>query len=337
IISANTEYSHKVALEQLTGAYSELIISIRNDIITILAEVEASIDFPEEEIDPATYTRIIKSLGEMIISIDKLLNTYDSGRIIREGYKIAIAGRPNAGKSSLFNLLLQQQRALVTPTAGTTRDYLSEWIDIGGVAVNIIDTAGLRQTESNIEKAGQEKTNTILKEADLILWLFDLSNKNWKTQLEDDIKKLPNKTDSHLLLVGNKIDLLKKPITSKQILEQTKINNKCYLIITKQITLVSCKAKKGISDFKKELSSRINLNLSDLTSGLVVTSARHQQKLKSSLKYLKTASKQLSTSETPELIAFTLNQAINQIDEITGKIYNEEILGKIFSTFCLGK
>ncbi len=337
IISANTEYSHKVASEQLTGAYSKLILSIRNEIITILAEVEASIDFPEEEIDPATYTRIIKSLSEMIISIDSLLKTYNSGRIIKEGYKIAIAGRPNAGKSSLFNLLLQQQRALVTPIAGTTRDFLSEWIDIGGVAVNIIDTAGLRQTESNIEKAGQEKTNKILKESDLIVWLFDLSNQNWRKQLEDDIKKLPNKISSHLLLVGNKIDLLKKPIISKQILEQIKIGGKYHLIDIKQIMLVSCKTNKGLTDFKKKLSSNINLNLTDMTSGLVVTSARHQQKLKSSLKYLKTARKQLSTSETPELIAFTLNQAINQIDEITGKIYNEEILGKIFSTFCLGK
>lgn len=337
IISANTEYSHKVASEQLTGAYSEQILSIRKNIIAVLAEVEASIDFSDQEFDSVSYLGLLNSLQEIIDSIDRLLKTYKSGRIVKEGYKIAIAGRPNAGKSSLFNLLLQQQRALVTPTAGTTRDFLSEWIDIGGVAVNIIDTAGLRQKGTIVEKAGQEKTNKILKEADLIVWIFDLSNKNWKIQLDDDIKKLPKKTALRLLLVGNKIDLLKKPITSKQILEQIKIDKTYYLIDTKQIISISCKAKNGITDFKKKLSSKINLNLTDMTSGLVVTSARHQQKLKSSLINLKTARRQLKESDSPELIAFTLNQAINELDEITGKIYNEEVLEKIFSTFCLGK
>jgi len=334
IISANTEYSHKVASEQLTGAYSELILSIRSDIITVFAEVEASIDFPDEEIEPATYNRLTESLGEVITSIERLLKTYNSGRIIKEGYKIAIAGRPNAGKSSLFNLLLQQQRALVTPTAGTTRDFLSEWIDVGGVAVNIIDTAGLRKRGNVIEKAGQEKTNKILKEADLVLWMFDLSHKNWAMNIKDD---LANKAGLRLLPVGNKIDLIKKPIASKQLVEQINDIKDTQDVVIEQTTLVSCKTKKGFVDLKKSISKEMMLRIPDLTSGLVVTSARHQQKLKGSLKHLKTAKKQLSISDSPELITFTLNQAINEIDEITGKIYNEDILGKIFSTFCLGK
>lgn len=334
IISANTEVSHKVASEHLSGAYSKLVLSIRSDIVAIFAEIEASIDFPEEEIEPDTFSRLTFSLNNIIKLIENLLKTYNSGRIIKEGYKIAISGRPNAGKSSLFNLLLKQQRALVTPTAGTTRDFLSEWVDIGGIAVNIIDTAGLRQKGTKIEKASQEKTNKILKEADLILWMFDLSNKRWSKHLSDDLLNLPN---SNLLLVGNKIDLLTRPIISYILKNYITTINKPQPTEIKQTILVSCKTKKGFSNLKKTISTKMKFSFPDLTSGLVVTSARHQQKLKASIKHLKTAKKQFKSSDSPELIAFTLNQAIREIDEITGKIYNEDILDKIFSTFCLGK
>ena len=334
IISANTEVSHKVASEHLSGAYSELVLSIRSDIIAIFAEVEASIDFPEEEIEPDTFVKLIDSLSIVTKTIESLLKTYNSGRIIKEGYKIAIAGRPNAGKSTLFNLLLKQQRALVTPTAGTTRDFLSEWVNIGEVAVNIIDTAGLRQKGTKVEKAGQEQTNKILKEVDLILWIFDLSNKRWSEHLLSDLFNLPN---SNSLLIGNKIDLLTRPINSYLLKNHITTTNKPQPTEIKQATPVSCKTKKGIANLKKAISTEMKLRFPDLSSGLVVTSARHQQKLKASIKHLKTAKKQFKSSDSPELIAFTLNQAIMEIDEITGKIYNEDILDKIFSTFCLGK
>ncbi len=318
IIAANTTSSYNSAREHLAGAYSEHVSMLRESLIDIIAEVEASIDYPEDEIDPKEKLKLLSDLEEIIAQVKELRDSYKGGKIIREGYTIAIAGRPNAGKSSLFNLLLKQNRALVTPTAGTTRDYLSESIELGGYKVNIIDTAGLRKTAGMIEKEGQKSAQSIINKADLVLWMFDLSQKNWKSYLYKDIDKYGK---SNNILVGNKLDKS----------EQVDIN------IDIDYIAISCKTKKSVSDLKKEILKRIEITMPDLTSGLIVTSARHKQKLNGALNKLKEALKLMQTNETPELTAFELRLAINEIDEITGKVYNEDILGKIFSKFCIGK
>lgn len=322
IIGANTDSSFHAAKEHLLGAYAEHIHMLREEIINIIAEVEASIDFPEEEIDPADTRRLIHMVDAIIRQIEDLVQTYTGGRIIKEGYKIAISGRPNAGKSSLFNLLLRQQRALVTPTAGTTRDYLSEWIDLDGFAVNLIDTAGLRKGGGAIEKAGRVSAMKIISDADLLIWIIDLAEKGWATKLRADLEFVKK----HIkLLVGNKIDLLEN-----------------YRTVIKRggifdLTPISCLTGKGINELKKKIVDRINETMPDLTSGLIVTSARHQQKLQAALKNLRRAKTKMKLGESPEITAFDLRQAANAIDEITGKVYTEDILDRIFSKFCIGK
>ena len=320
IINANTEYSFRAAREHLLGAYSDHIRHLRERLVDVIAEVEASIDYPEEEISPASRSEQLGILDEVVGSIVRLVGSYDGGRIIKEGFRVAIAGRPNAGKSSLFNLLLRQERALVTPTAGTTRDYLSEWIDIGGFAVNIIDTAGLRQSGGAIEKAGQASAQRIINESDLVIWIFDLSQRDWKSKLGKDIKGL---IDSRKLLLANKIDISTKPA----IQGASGVGALC----------VSCTEQMGMGEFHEALMGEIKRHMPDLTDGHMVTSSRHAQKLRDALDSLKDGRAKIEGKESPELAAFDLRQAASHIDEITGKIYNEEILGRIFSKFCIGK
>ncbi len=322
LISAQTEKSYDVAREHLLGGYSGAVESLRQKLIELIAEVEASIDFPEEEIKPDDKKKLLKTLALVESQIDKLILSYTGGRIINEGYKVAICGRPNAGKSSLFNLLLKQKRALVTPTPGTTRDYLSEWIDLDGYAVNLVDTAGLRTGGGAIEKAGQSSARKIMKQSHLILWMIDLSQKNWKILLEQDLQSEFHK---NVLLVANKIDRAKKIKFARN-----EINKRGILPI-------SCVTKIGIEKLQRTLLDRINKSMPDLTSGQVVTSARHQQKLKSSLKCLKSAEIKINKNASPELTAFDLRQAADALSEITGRIYNDDILGQIFSKFCIGK
>ncbi len=322
IISANTSTSYRAAREHLLGPYSERIKHLREQVIEIIADVEASIDFPEEEIEPAEADRLVKSVDRLISDIGELATTYRGGRIVREGFTVAIAGRPNAGKSSLFNLLLRQERALVTPAAGTTRDYLAEWIDLDGFAVELIDTAGLRPGGGLIERAGQQWSRRMLGRADLVLWMVDLSGRSWERQLLADLRWLDRE---QTLLLGNKIDLVNN---YKEMLSGSRFRD---------MAPISCRTKKGLKQLTKALVGRINDSMPDTTSGLMVTSARHQQKLKRALKHLRAGKRIMSRCDSPEITAFELRQACAALDEIIGKIYTEEILGKIFSKFCVGK
>ncbi len=322
LINANSEKSYDVAKEHLLGGYSGVIESLRQKLIELIAEVEASIDFPEEEINPDDKKQLLNTLISIESQINQLISSYKGGRIINEGYKMAICGRPNAGKSSLFNLLLRQQRALVTPTPGTTRDYLSEWIDLDGFAVNLIDTAGLRTGGGAIEKAGQSSARKIMRQADLILWMIDVSQKNWKKLLEQDLKSELHK---NVVLVGNKID-------------RAKVNKSSSSEMNERIIFpISCVTKSGIEKLRKQLLRRISDSMPDLTSGQLVTSARHLQKLKNSMKSIKTAKLKLNKNASPELTAFDLRLGADALAEITGRIYNDDILGQIFSKFCIGK
>lgn len=321
IIAANTKHSYEVAKEHLLGGYSSIIESIKNKLISIIAEIEASIDFPEEEIDIKNKQNIIDSIDQIKSKISELISSYNGGKIIKEGYKIALAGKPNAGKSSLFNLLLKQERALVTETPGTTRDYLSEWIDLDGYAVNIIDTAGIRKGGGKIEKAGQESAKNIIKKADMVIWIADISQNNWSQQALQDVNVIRH---NNIIFVGNKIDLIGNKVNRAELDD-------------KKLIKLSCKTGRGLKNLKNYIINSISDNMPDFTSGVIVTSLRHQQKLKSAVEGLDKALELIQITESPELVAVELRATALSIDEITGKIYTEEILGKIFSNFCVGK
>lgn len=318
LIASKTEFAYSAARHNLLGFYSERLNNLRTRIIALLSEMEAALDFPEEDFETTDRDRQIQALKEIINEIKSLSESYRSGKIIREGYHIAIAGRPNAGKSSLFNLLLNQNRAIIAPTPGTTRDYLTEWIDLGGVAVAITDTAGLRGRAGLIEKAGQETARRILKDADLVIWIVDIARRRWREELAGDLDEIPFSKD--ILIAINKIDK-----------RQGFIND------IEGAVAISCRNKTGLSHLKKTLLNGINIDMPDLTDRLVVTSERHRKKLDNCLKFLKKAEKGFKNIIPPELIVSELRSGINEIDEITGRIYNEEILEQIFSRFCIGK
>lgn len=322
VIAASTESSLKAAQEHLSGAYSQTIDSLHNELVTVLAEVEASIDFPEEDFTPAERSALDAKLEGLLNRIEQLLSTYKSGRIIRDGFTVAIAGRPNAGKSSLFNLLLKKERAIVAPKPGTTRDYLSEWIELDGYAVNLVDTAGLRVGGDEIEKTGQRSTKNIISRADLVLWLFDGSKSTWQSNLKKDILDIKKHS---ILIIFNKVDLVKK---HKEAITSFGESDK--------IVAISSLSGTGISELRKRIVESISAHLSDSSSGQMVTSERHRQKLSLALKEIKSGRAKL-TGSAAELVAFHLRLAAAALEEITGKVYTEEILGKIFASFCIGK
>lgn len=321
LIAANSRAAYQTSREHLLGAYSEHVSALREQLVELMADLEAQIDFPEEEVPAQTSEQSAAQLDSIANEIALLCDSYKEGRIINEGFRLAIAGRPNAGKSSLFNLLLRQERALVNPIPGTTRDYLSEWIEIGGVAVNIIDTAGLRKGGGTVEKLGQTRAKDVIKDCHLVIWMIDLSKKGWEKTLDSDIKSLNNK---NIVLVGNKVDLLfgtRKPT-----------NGNGHALFS-----ISCLSKTGFKNLENALVEKIAGSLPDLTSGLVVTSARHYQKFRSALREIEGARKKISRAESPELVIFDLRQAATALDEITGRVVTEEILGRIFGRFCIGK
>jgi len=330
IVASKTEYAYNAAVNNLLGKLSERVNSIRKEAVEFLAEIEAAIDYPDEELDEPDKLKWINSIDSIIEKVDELAKSYRAGKIIKEGFRIALVGRTNAGKSSLFNLLLDQSRAIVAPTPGTTRDYLTEWIDLGGMAISITDTAGLRSGTGTgmAEKEGQKSALKIMSDSHLIVWLVDISHKKWRAELKSDIKNHGQK--HNILVVINKIDKIEKD--QKEMTKQT-------LDLDRDIpsTLLSCKKEIGLEKLKTKLTHYIYEILPDLTDGLIVTSERHQKKLIDSLKNLRRVKKGIKKSISPELIAFDLRQGINEIDEITGRIYNEEILDRIFERFCIGK
>lgn len=325
LIAAKTDYSYNAARKNLLGEISDKIDDIREKAIQLMAEIEASVDYPEEHLEPSEKQKLIAGATDILEGAKELAVTYKGGKIIREGFKIAIAGRPNAGKSSLFNLLLNQSRAIVAPVPGTTRDYLTEWIDLGGIAVSLTDTAGLRKRSGEIEKAGQEAAREIMEQADLIVWIADISRKKYKSELKSDLSG--NLSEDKLLIVSNKIDLI-DDVAQKESYDENDNRQEVFL---------SCKTREGFEKLKKALLDRIKTDMPDLTDRAVVTSERHKQKLDGAIAAFTKVRNLIELNESPEITSFEMRRGIDAIDEITGRIYNEEVLDRIFAQFCIGK
>jgi len=320
IVSAKTELAYRLSREHLLGAYGDHITELRSKIVHLLAEIEADIDFPDEDAVGSIGRDLLNTqLDTIIDDIDLLAGSYRAGKIIRDGFRVVILGPPNAGKSSLFNRLVRHNRALVTPIAGTTRDYLSEWIDIEGLPVELYDTAGLRKGRGTVERAGIEETRKLINLADLILYIVDVSAKIIDFKELTAIRKRPS------VVLLNKADLLPSG-SSRADNWQSKLGKF-------ETILISAKTGRGM----KQLSRRIYelAGVADLTDSLVVTSRRHKLKLDRCLAHLK---KIKSLADMPaEIISFELRQAAERIGEITGHIYTEQILDEIFANFCIGK
>jgi len=321
IIAAKTDLAYRISREHLLGSYGRHISDIRKLLVHLLAEIEADIDFPDEDsVGNVGRELLERQLDRIISDLEQLSESYRAGKTVRDGYRVVLLGPPNSGKSSLFNRMVRQNRALVTPVPGTTRDYLSEWIDIDGLPVELYDTAGLREGRGRVEKAGIKETRKLIGRSDMIVYLFDLTGR---------IRELPDiklSKDQDLVIALNKADLMieKDPRIDKW---QAAIGDKF------DSHVISAKTGRGIKGLLKATYDRAGI--SDLTESRVVTSYRHKVKIDRALESLLKIRRM--TSQPAEIISLELRQAADSIGEITGQIYTEEILDEIFSNFCIGK
>jgi tRNA modification GTPase len=321
VIQASTGASLRVAAAHLSGGFGRRVGEVRAALLDLLARVEAAIDFPEEaeELPPAAVT---EALSPQVHFLKGLADTYREGRLLKEGLLTVIAGRPNVGKSSLLNRLLQTDRAIVTEIPGTTRDVIEEAINIQGIPVRLTDTAGLREAAGDrVEELGMARTKERLAQADVVLYLVDGS----EPLAKEDRQALTELSDRPGLAVINKIDLA-------QCLPEADLKAATDFALVK----ISALTRQGLGGLKKAI---IELALAGgvRAEGEIVTQARHQQHLTASLAHLLQAQELLKPESPWELVAEELRAAIRELGEITGEEVGEDILDRIFSQFCIGK
>jgi len=324
LIHSRTELALAAANEQLAGKLSQRINRLRDDLMGVLAHVEAHIDFPEEDIAPDARTELIKRLEDCLAFIDGLLSTANDGQVLRRGIRAAIVGRPNAGKSSLLNQLLGRDRAIVSPIPGTTRDTIEETANIRGIPVVFIDTAGLRSARDEIEAEGIRRSHETLARAELILHVLDASE---PFSVEDE-KYMAQFANKKRVLVRNKYDLPTRLVLPSAMVCQAS---------TVPIVDASCLTGQGIESLKdaiKEMIWRGEIKSEMLE---VMINSRHKDALNRARAALDQTLEALRAEASLELAAADLRAAVNAVGEIVGKTATEDLLDSIFSQFCLGK
>ncbi len=324
IVNSQTELGLKQAELQLHGGLSKLINELKELTLDLLAEVEANVDFPEEDINPLVKESMIKSSKMIISSTERLISTFEGGNIIKNGVNTVIIGKPNVGKSSLLNRLLNKDRAIVSQHAGTTRDFIEETIDVKGIPLKLIDTAGIRTTSDEVEGIGVGVAKEKAKIAELIIAVLD-SSRDLDT---DDIEVLNTIKNHKHLLIANKSDLEQKIDTR----ELERLVNPYNLIPT------SAKTGNGIEELKIRIVELVlgSGNITD-SSEVILTEIRHKKSLEDANSDLKSFLKALNNNESPEFLAIDLRSALDNFGDITGETTTEDILGRIFSKFCIGK
>ncbi|MGQ9615116.1 MAG: tRNA uridine-5-carboxymethylaminomethyl(34) synthesis GTPase MnmE [Spirochaetota bacterium] len=325
IVRAKTARALEAAVGQLTGSLSESLLELIKGLKDILVQLEANIDFPEEEdIAPIRYDELEKQIIGVSTTINELLKSYDTGRILRNGILTVIAGKPNVGKSSLLNAFLKFDRAIVTPLPGTTRDVIEEQLNIDGIPFILADTAGITETEDIIEKEGVKKSRYYLQRAQLVILVFDGSE-----SLDERDRILTGQT-KHLprIPVVNKSDL---PIKIN-LAELSRLTGTADNLI-----IISAKTGKGLKELEKKMADKVISGDAEGDHSILVTSARHFNILKRALLELSQALDTIRARGGAELIAFDVRSAMDTLGEITGKVTNREILDEIFQNFCIGK
>ena len=318
LISSKTETSRKMSINELSGKVSSLITGIRDDLIQIISNIEVNIDYPEyEDIEVLSNEKILPSINKIKDTLIKTIKESENGRIINEGINVGIIGRPNVGKSSLLNSLIEEQKAIVTDIEGTTRDIVEGQIKLNGVLLNIIDTAGIRETDNIVEQIGVEKSYEIIDKSDLIIFLLNNNEPLTKEDLEL-YHKIKNKTH---IIVLNKTDL-------KQVIDLTPIKEEVL-----KVSLLNNDASI-ILDKIKELFNLEKLETSDLT---YLSNARSISLLKKSLNNISNAIDNINNNDPIDIVELELKDAWSTLGEIIGETYTDELLDELFSRFCLGK
>ena len=322
IINAKSEREAKEGIKQLEGYLANSIKEIKNIILDIMTNIEVSIDYPEYDTPEIIDEEVKNKIDISLKKLTTLEKSFDNGKLIKEGIKTVIIGKPNAGKSSLLNAILKEDRAIVTEYEGTTRDTIEEFVNINGIPLKLVDTAGIRNTENEIEKIGIEKSIKYAKEADLTILIIDVSKKLEQEDLE--ILKIVNSKKTIIIL--NKMDL------NQEISENT-----AELSNFQNIVKISALKREGIEDLYKKINDLFNFNQINIDTDIVITNERHKKQIQSAINNLNKAKESLNLNMPIDIVAISLKNVLENLGEITGEEASEEIINEIFSRFCLGK
>lgn len=323
IINSKTEKEMIVAQRHLEGSLSKKIKEIQQEILDIMADIEASIDYPEYDVEETTNLKISETLKSVEEKLLKLKSSFENGKILKDGIKTAIVGKPNVGKSSLLNLILGENRAIVSSVEGTTRDTIEEYININGIPLKIVDTAGIRKTKDEVEKIGVKKSVDILNNAELIIAVFD-DSRAFDERDEEILKLIENKKK---IILINKVDLNKNFIKENKEIEK----------FSKDVIEFSTVSEKGLDILYKRIEEMFNLSELESDNSEIITSNRQKQHILLAIEAVEKAQNSLESKMPVDITAICLKDILEELSEITGENASEDIINEIFKKFCLGK
>ena len=323
VINAKTDKEAKASIKQLNGYLSKELKDIKASIMDVLVDIEASIDYPEYDVEEVTNNRVLNVIENVKEKLEKLRKTFDNGKLVKEGINVAIIGKPNAGKSSLLNAILKEDRAIVTEYEGTTRDTIEEFIQIDGIPVKIIDTAGIRETDNVVEKIGISKSKEAADNADFIIVIIDSS----KELDEEDKEILEIVKEKKGIILLNKNDL-KQKIKEGDLKDYS--NNK-------EILSISALNKIGIDKIFEVISNMYKFNEIEIDDSLTITNNRHKEAITNMIENANKAIKTINDKMPIDIITINITNILTEIGKITGESVSEDIINEIFKKFCLGK
>ena len=325
LISSNSEASHRLAMNQMRGGFKKDINELRMELVNFASLIELELDFSQEDVEFANMNELNNLLDKISFNLKKLIDSFKTGNVIKNGIPISIVGEPNTGKSTLLNILLNEERAIVSSIAGTTRDTIEDQININGVVCRFIDTAGIRSTDDEIESIGIERTFKKMKESEIVIFLIDYSNLDSKkiNFYKEYLNEIEEKfTSAKLITVFNKNDIK----TDISISELEKFNP----------IQISAKENINIDGLKNEIINYVN-NLTSQIDNSTISNSRHYDLLNKTYEEIHKVKTSIGNKISSDLLAIDIKQAIYYLGELTGEISNDEILGNIFSKFCIGK
>ena len=322
LINSKSEKEAKASISQLEGNLSKNINEIKGNLLDLMADVEASIDYPEYDIEEVTNNKILSVINVIKIKLEKLSSSFKNGKFLREGIKTAIVGKPNAGKSSLLNNILNEERAIVSDKKGTTRDTIEEFVTINGISLKLIDTAGIRNTTDEIEKIGVEKSKKIIDDAELVIAIFDGS------------QALENEDYEILNLIGNKNAILL--VNKMDIVDGSLVINELQKY-NKDIIKISAKTGDGVEKLYDRIYEMYKINDIELDDGEILTNIRHKGQIDEAIKSINAVKDTIDNHMPVDIIEIYLKQVLADLGKITGDDISEDIINEIFSKFCLGK
>jgi len=325
LIASNSKFSHDLALDQMRGGFSNIIKELRTELVNFASLIELELDFSEEDVEFANRTELFELLEKLKTEINGLMASFSVGNVLKHGIPVAIIGRPNVGKSTLLNTILQEEKAIVSDIPGTTRDSIEDTIVLDGVSFRFIDTAGLRASDDQIEAIGIERTMEKIQLAKIILFVFDVTkcNINRVKEVLEEHRAMIEDPDKRVILIGNKIDqLVETPSGFTDLVEMETI-------------FISAKRKENISMISDSLLKSVDME--QFSDNTIVSNARHYEALSNASKSIEEIEAGFNKKTPSDLIAIDIRNALHHLGEITGEVTTDEILGNIFGKFCIGK